>query len=399
VQTDTYLRRGTPAYRNAAIALFCGGFAVFALLYCVQPLLPLFSREFGVSPAVSSLAVSAATIGVAVSLVFVGGLSDRLGRKVVMATSQLLVVVLTLGVAVAPDWNSILILRFVSGLALSGVPAVAMAYLAEEVEPDALGSVMGLYVAGNAMGGMVGRLLTGILADVTGSWRWAMGIIAATGLLAALAFIRLLPPSRRFEPAPAGRLKQHLRGIAGLFREPTLPWIFACGFMLMGAFVALFNIMGYRLTEAPFNLSQTHVGLVFLVYLVGAPVSAWFGRMGDRFGRGKIMAVAAATMLFGLLLTLPNTLFLIVPGLAMVTGGFFGAHALASAWAGSRVPSARGQASSVYLFFYYLGPGVVGALAGRLWSSVGWWGVALEVGAMNLALFLIVFVSPLRKTA
>jgi YNFM family putative membrane transporter len=308
-------------------------------------------------------------------------------------------VLLTLGVSLAPSWNSILALRFLSGLALSGVPAVAMAYLAEEVEPGSLGSVMGLYIAGNAMGGMAGRLLTGVLADLTGSWRWAVAIIAAIGLLAALVFIKFLPPSRRFEPAPSGRLIHHLAGIGRLFKEPTLPWIFACGFMLMGAFVALFNIMGYRLTAPPFNLSQTHVGLVFLVYLVGAPVSAWFGRLGDKHGRGKILAVAAATMLAGLLLTLPNNLFLIVPGLAMVTGGFFGAHALASAWAGSRVPGARGQASSLYLFFYYLGPGLFGALAGRLWSQFGWWGVAAEIGLMNAALLLIVFVSPLRKTA
>jgi YNFM family putative membrane transporter len=396
---DTYLHRGTPAYRNAAIALFAAGFSTFALLYCVQPLLPLFSSAFGVSPAASSLAVSAATIGVAVSLVIVGGLSDRMGRKVVMATAQVLVVLLTLGVSLAPSWNSILVLRFASGVALAGVPAVAMAYLAEEVEPGSLGSVMGLYIAGNAMGGMAGRLLTGVLADMTGSWRWAVGIIAVIGLLAALVFIKFLPPSRRFEPAPSGRLIHHLRGIGALFKEPTLPWIFACGFMLMGAFVALFNIMGYRLTAPPFNLSQTHVGLVFLVYLVGAPVSAWFGRLGDKHGRGKILAVAAATMLAGLLLTLPNTLFLIVPGLAMVTGGFFGAHALASAWAGSRVPAARGQASSLYLFFYYLGPGLFGALAGRLWSQFGWWGVAAEIGLMNAALLLIVFVSPLRRTA
>ena len=399
MQADTYLRRGTPAYRNAAIALFAAGFSTFALLYCVQPLLPLFSTAFGVSPAASSLAVSAATIGVAVSLVIVGGVSDRMGRKVVMATAQVLVVLLTLGVSLAPSWNSILALRFLSGLALSGVPAVAMAYLAEEVEPGSLGSVMGLYIAGNAMGGMAGRLLTGVLADVTGSWRWAVGIIAAIGLIAALVFVKFLPPSRRFEPAPSGRLIHHLAGIGRLFKEPTLPWIFACGFMLMGAFVALFNIMGYRLTAPPFNLSQTHVGLVFLVYLVGAPVSAWFGRLGDKHGRGKILAVAAATMLAGLLLTLPNNLFLIVPGLAMVTGGFFGAHALASAWAGSRVPGARGQASSLYLFFYYLGPGLFGALAGRLWSQFGWWGVAAEIGLMNAALLLIVFVSPLRKTA
>lgn len=395
--TDTYLRKGTPAYRNASIALFACGFATFALLYCVQPLLPLFSKAFGVDAAASSWVVSAATIGVAVSLIPIGIASDRLGRKPLMAVSQLLVAGLTLGVALTPSWNGILVLRFLSGIALSGVPAVAMAYLAEEVEPQSLGSVMGLYIGGNAMGGMVGRLLTGVLADATGSWRWAVGIVAATGFLAALTFIRFLPPSRRFEPAPAGRASQRIITLLQLFEEPTLPWLFAAGFMLMGAFVALFNITGYRLTGSPFRLSNTQVGAIFLVYLVGAPVSAWFGAMGDKHGRGRMMGVAAMLMLAGLIVTLPDNLIAITLGLAMVTGGFFGAHALASAWAGSRVPSARGQASSLYLFFYYLGPALFGALAGRLWNGVGWIGVAAEIGAMNAILFLIVFASPLGR--
>jgi YNFM family putative membrane transporter len=395
--TDTYLHKGTPAYRRASIALFCCGFATFALLYCVQPLLPLFSQTFRIDAAASSWAVSAATIGVAVSLIPIGIASDRLGRKTLMAASQLLVVGLTLAVAFAPGWKSILVLRFLSGVALSGVPAVAMAYLGEEVEPQSLGSVMGLYIGGNAVGGMSGRLLTGILADATGSWRWAVGIVAALGLLAALTFIRFLPPSRRFEPAPAGRAGERLRGLLALFKEPTLPWLFAAGFMLMGAFVALFNITAYRLTAAPFKLGNTQVGAIFLVYLIGAPVSAWFGSMGDKHGRGRMMGVAAALMLAGLMVTLPNNLILIALGLAMVTGGFFGAQALASAWAGSRVPSARGQASSLYLFFYYLGPALFGAIAGRLWNAVGWTGVAIEIGAMNIAMFLIIFVSPLGR--
>jgi YNFM family putative membrane transporter len=395
--TDTYLRKGTPAYRSASIALFACGFATFALLYCVQPLLPLFSTGFGVDAAGASWAVSAATIGVAVSLIPIGIASDRLGRKALMAASQLLVVGLTMGVAAAPSWNTLLVLRFLSGIALSGVPAVAMAYLGEEVEPQSLGSVMGLYIGGNAVGGMAGRLLTGALADATHSWRWAVDIVAGLGLLAALTFIRFLPPSRRFEPAPAGRAGQRIETLLALFKEPTLPWLFGAGFMLMGAFVALFNVMAYRLTAPPFNLSNTHVGAIFLVYLVGAPVSAWFGAMGDKHGRGRMMGVAAAVMLAGLAMTLPDNLWLITPGLAMVTGGFFGAHALASAWAGSRVPSARGQASSLYLFFYYMGPALFGALAGKLWNGAGWSGVAVEIGAMNLALFLIVFLSPLGR--
>ena len=245
---------------------------------------------------------------------------------------------------------------------------------------------MGLYVAGTAVGGMAGRMLTGILADVTGSWRTAIALIAVMGLATALLFVRLLPPSRRFVAAPPLRLSSQLGGIVALFREPTLPWIFASGFLLMGSFVALFNIIAYRLTAAPFHLGNGAVGAVFLVYLVGARVSVLFGKLSDRYGRGPMLAVGAATMLAGVVLTLPDTLWLIVPGLALVTAGFFGAHAMA-----------RGQAASLYLFFYYAGPVMSGVLTGRMWTLHGWLGVVAVLGDMQVLLLLITLVSPLRR--
>ncbi len=392
-----YLRRGTPAYRRAAIALFAAGFSSFALLYCVQPLLPIFSRDFAVDPATAGLSVSVAMLGVAVFLIVMGVASDQLGRKWLMAASQLLMVFCTLGVALAPTWSVLLGLRFISGVAISGLPAVAMAYLAEEIEPQSLGAVIGLYVGGNAMGGMIGRLVTGVLADLTGSWRWAVAGMALVGLVAALTFLRLLPPSRRFEPAPSQRALRHVHGILSLFHDPKLPWLFACGLILMGGFVSLFNVIGYRLIAAPFHLSNAAVGAVFLVYLFGAPVSALFGSLSDKHGRRPVMILAALLMLTGTAMTLPDNLIAITLGLGMITGGFFGAHALASGWAGSRIPSARGQAAALYMLCYYLGPTLFSGPAGRLWTAHGWWGVVGLIGGLQLTLLAVITLSPLRQ--
>ena len=392
-----YLRRGSPTYRRATVGLFCAGFSSFALLYCVQPLLPLLAETFRVGPAGASLAVSAATLGVAASLLTVGALSDRFGRKSLMSLSLFAVVGFNLAAAAAPSWTLLLVLRFCSGLALSGVPAVAMAYLAEEMEPDGLGGAMGLYIGGNAIGGMVGRLLTGALADITGSWRLALGGMGCLGLVTAIVFLRALPPSRRFEPAPHSRLIPYMQSVALLFREPCLPWLFAIGFCLMGSFIALFNLTAFRLTAAPFHLSNGALGLVFLVYLAGAPVSSAFGRLGDRHGRAPVMAVGVALMIVGLLVTLANNLWAAVAGLSLVTCGFFGAHALASAWTTSRAPRARGQASALYLQFVYIGPALIGAIGGHLWTSKGWPGVVAVLAAFIGAPLLILAFSPLRR--
>jgi YNFM family putative membrane transporter len=143
------------AYLRIALALFLAGFATFSL-YCVQPLLPAFVREFHVGAASSSLSLSLSTGMLAVSILCAGALSGRVGRRGPMFASMTLAALFNLLAAVAPSWHLLLAWRALEGFALGGVPAVAMAYLAEEIAPEGLGLSMGLYVGGTAFGGMIG---------------------------------------------------------------------------------------------------------------------------------------------------------------------------------------------------------------------------------------------------
>ncbi|MFY2987183.1 MFS transporter, partial [Achromobacter xylosoxidans] len=205
-----YLARGTPALRRAQWALFAAGFSTFSLLYCVQPLMPLFTQAFGVSPAESSLVLSLCTGLLAIAIFLVGLFSQALPRKRIMALSLLASAILGTAAAIAPDWHSLLALRALQGVAMGGVPAVAMAYLAEEVEPDTLGFAMGLYISGSAFGGLSGRVITGLVSDHFG-WRAALGTLGLLGVVAAVLFIWLLPASRRFTP----RRPRGWAGVAG----------------------------------------------------------------------------------------------------------------------------------------------------------------------------------------
>src|SRR5699024_5441080 len=171
-----YLVEGTPAFRRAIWALFAGGFVTFSILYDVQPLIPVFSQEFNVSPAMGSLALSVSTAALAVSMLILGSLSESWGRKPVMVVSLLLSSLLAMATAWSPDFSSLLLFRLFQGVVLAGLPAVAMAYLGEEIDPGSLGVAMGLYISGNSIGGLAGRVLTGSLTDFF-SWRLAMAVI------------------------------------------------------------------------------------------------------------------------------------------------------------------------------------------------------------------------------
>ncbi len=385
--SSQWIERGSPQFMRVTLALFSAGLATFALLYCVQPILPVLSQQFGVTPAQSSISLSLSTGLMALGLLFTGPLSDAVGRKSVMVTALMLAAICTLISAMMSSWQGILLMRALIGLSLSGVAAVGMTYLSEEIHPRVIAFSMGLYISGNSIGGMSGRLLTGVITDFY-SWRVAVGVIGCFSLAGALMFWKILPASRHFRPASL-RPRSLLINFRLHWRDKGLPLLFAEGFLLMGAFVTLFNYIGYRLLSAPWSLSQAVVGLLSVVYLTGSWSSPKAGAMTSRFGRGPVMITATAIMLAGLLLTAFNSLWLILPGMMLFTAGFFAAHSVASGWIGPRARRAKGQASSLYLFSYYVGSSVAGTLGGVFWHSYGWLGVTLFISTLLLMALLV----------
>jgi len=386
---STHIKRGTPQFMRVTLALFSAGLATFALLYCVQPILPVLSQQFGVSPATSSVSLSIATGLLALGLLVTGPLSDAVGRKSVMVTALLLAALFTLMSAAMTGWHGILLMRALTGLALSGVAAVGMTYLSEEIHPSVTAFSMGLYISGNSIGGMSGRLLSGVITDFT-SWRIAVAAVGCFALASALMFWKILPPSRHFRPASL-RPRSLLINFRLHWRDSGLPLLFAEGFLLMGAFVTLFNYIGYRLLSPPWSLSQAVVGLLSVVYLTGSWSSPKAGAMTSKYGRAPVLLGAIAIMAAGVLITLANSLWLIFPGMMLFTAGFFAAHSVASGWIGPRARRARGQASSLYLFSYYLGSSLAGTLGGVFWHSFGWPGIVLFIAVLLTLALLAAF--------
>lgn len=378
---------GSGPYRRANLALFAAGFACFAMLYGTQPILTVFVERFAVSPATASLSVSAGTFALALALIPASVLSDRIGRRSLMRWSLLAAAVCTLLAAVAADFTQLLVMRALLGVAIAGVPAAALAYLGEEVAPSAQGRAVGLYIAGNALGGMSGRYLSALLTE-WGDWRLAMAALGGIGVVAAVAFWRLLPPARCFRRR-AVSLAAVRRDAAALFRDRGQPWLFVTAFLLMGAFVGLYNFLGFRLVDAPYHLGTSAIGAIFLLYVLGSWASAWAGRLSDRLGRRNVLWVMVAIAASGLLTTLSAWLPAIILGVALFTFGFFGAHTAASGWVGRRAGEQRALASALYLTAYYLGGSIPGTLAGFAWGWHGWPAVVALIGLFMGAVLAI----------
>ncbi|GAB2913443.1 MULTISPECIES: MFS transporter [unclassified Streptomyces] len=384
------LEPGRPGYRRMSFALFAAGVAAFALLYSTQALLPAVSASFDATAGQASWTVSAATGALALFVLPLSALSERFGRRQMMTVSLAIAVLVGLLVPFAPSMGALIALRAVQGAALAGLPASAMAYLAEEVRPKALIAAIGLFVAGNSIGGMSGRILTGWVAQAWG-WRAALAAVGLLALACAAAFHFLIPRAKNFRPGSLNP-KALAKTVATHLGNPLLVRLYAIGALFMTVFGAVYTVIGYRLVEEPFSLPQGVIGSIFLVYLVGTVSSAAAGRLVARLGRRGALYLAVSTTAAGLLLSLTDRLAAVLLGLVLITAGFFAGHAVASSSVSRTATEGRAQASALYQSAYYLGSSAGGTLGAVAFHAGGWaatvaLGLLAVLGVVSITLY------------
>jgi len=395
---------GSRAYRRLIAGLFFAGVATFAQLYSLQAVLPEASAALDVSPATAALTVSAATLGIATAVIPWSVVADRIGRVPAMAIGIISATALGLAAPLSTGIEMLLVLRLAEGVALGAVPAVALAYLSEEVHARHVAAAAGSYTAGTTVGGLSGRLIAGPLGEGF-DWRVGVWTVALVCAGAAAVFLWLAPRARRFVP---GRRRADpgpgvVARMTRAMRSPRLLALYAQGFLLMGAFVAVYNYLGFHLIAPPFLLPVWLVSLLFLAYLAGTVSSPWAGSLAARFGRHRVLLAAIGVFVCGAGVMLIPQPIAIVVGLIVFTAGFFGAHSIASSWAPVLAdPDSRAQASALYYFGYYAGSSLFGWLLGIVFGTLDWaWFIAavLVMGAVAALIALAALRPTVRSQA
>jgi YNFM family putative membrane transporter len=369
------IRSRTPEFWRATLALCLGALMVFSNLYITQPLLPLIREAFVVSPLQAGMTLSVSTLTLAGCLLIFGPLSDALGRRMIILTTLALLSVTTLVAAFADNLTQLLLLRAVQGAFIAGLPAAAMAYLGEEFEPDALLLAVGLYIAANSLGGISGRVISGLAAY---HWGWQASFLTLAGfdLVCLLLVVRLLPASRRFRPRPL-RPRVLLSDLISHLRNPVILAACIIGGFNFFVFVNQYSYITFVLADSPYQLSSDGLGLLFLTYLTGTLAAASSGRLVAGRSQPRAMALGVLILMGGTLLTLIPHLAAIVLGLFVNALGFFFAHTQAAGWVARHARQARASATSLYLTFYYLGATLGGLYLNLFWDWAGWSGVVV----------------------
>ena len=374
--------------RRLAVAF--AGLASFINLYATQPLLPQFARDFGASEGAVSMTVSAITFAVALMAPFVGVVADVVGRKRIIAGAMALLVVPTVLCALSQSLPELVLWRFVQGLLLPPIFAVTVAYIGDEFPGDEVASVTGIYVAASAVGGFLGRLLSGLVAD---GWSWlgAFFLLAAVTAVSALYVAAALPRERRFVRAEG--FAHSVRLMLGHFLNPPIVATFAVGFAVLFSFVATFTYVNFYLGAPPFELSASALGAIFAIYLVAVVVTPRTGRWIRAIGRRRLVIAAVGIACFGLLLTLVQWLPAILLGLGLAAMGGFISQTSATGLLAQRATAARSSAVGLYVSFYYVGGGAGAQVPALFWARAGWPGcVALVILTLcGMALLVLRF--------
>ncbi|MBM7410854.1 putative MFS family arabinose efflux permease [Clavibacter michiganensis] len=365
--------RGSREYGRILVALLGAGMATFAQLYCPQGVLPLLASDLRVDAAQASLSVSGATMGLAIGTLPWSLVSDRIGRVASMRISLTAATVLGLAMPWSPTFGALLVVRVLEGLALGGIPAIAVTYLGEEIRRSRVAVAAGTYVSGTTLGGLVGRLVAGPVAEVAG-WRAGTFAVAILGAAATAVFFAATPRPHGFTSRSVS-VTTVLRSTGRLLRDPRLLVLLAQGALLAGAFVAVYNYLAFRLEAAPFGIAPGLASLLFVAYLSGTVSARVAGGSVPRYGRRRVLLSSTLVMAAGVALTLSDLLPVVILGLVVMTAGFFGAHSIASGWSGVRTAHDRAQSASLYNLAYYTGSSVIGYVGGIAWTMLGWPGV------------------------
>lgn len=382
----TQLEPGMKGYWSATLALSIASFITFANIHLVQPLLPVLSKQFGTSPAETTLAVSLTVFALGLGLFLFGPLSDTWGRRTVMIWTMALAVLPNFFIPFVDSFNGLLIYRMLQGFLLAGLPSVAMAYLGEEFSPRALGTAIGLYIGGNTIGGMSGRIISGTLADLY-SWKAAFYAFGVVSVVALALFWWLLPPSQQFEPRPL-KIRYTVLKMKDHVTNTSMLKVYGVAFFVMFSFFGIYNYITFRLSDAPFYLSTTMLGWLFLTYLAGTFSSTASGKLADLRGARFTMIIGVLVAAAGVIIMLVSSLWVIVVGLLVFCSGFFMVHTAASTWVNQHGGDTRASATSLYLIFYYTGGSIGSSALGLLWTPMGWAGVTLGT-MIALALSLL----------
>lgn len=204
----------------ALLLLLTDGYDTYAIGFVV----PVLSRLWHLQPSSFGTIFSAGIIGLTVGAMICSPISDRIGARRVLIACTIWYGVMTLATTLASSWGSLLVLRFVTGLALGGAMPSAVALVSDYAPTRTRNFLVAIAVCGFALGGAVGGLVAAATIATFG-WESVFVLGGAVPLLMVPALAIWLPeslPKLLTDPPPQMRLRAIVEQITPDWTLPAI---------------------------------------------------------------------------------------------------------------------------------------------------------------------------------
>jgi predicted MFS family arabinose efflux permease len=373
-----------PPISRASLALLAAACGVtVGNVYLCQPLLNQMAVSFGVPPQLAGLVATGAQIGYAPGILFILPLADAIEPRRLVRVLLVLTTLSLIGAAFSPTAPVLI----VASLAIAGatvVPQILIPVASGFVEPQHRGRVIGALQTGLILGILLSRTLSGVVAQLSGSWRWPYVLAAVlTGTLAP--FVPAVIPLRGARPSHGGYLRL-LGSLFPLLRHRPLRLSMALGFCVFAAFSAFWATLAFHLASPAFGLGPATAGLFGLYGAPGAILAPLAGRLSDRYGAFRVNAFALLSV--GAAFALAGTvgaasLLALMVAVNLLDFGLQSGQIANQARIFALGDDIRARVNTLYMVATFSG-GAIGSIAGVFsWSEAGWRGVC------GLALLLV----------
>ncbi|MFF3749080.1 MFS transporter [Streptomyces sp. NPDC002018] len=380
-------------WRRLLLATVCG--VAVASVYAAQTVLPPMGDSLGVSAQHAGWIVSTSQFGYLAGLVLLVPLGDVVAnrRRLIAVHLAITAAGLFLTAAASAAWTAF------AGLALAGMFAVVVqttvAYAASVSPPAERGRNIGVVTSGVVVGILGARVVTGALAQAWG-WRSMYAVLGVLALALAALALRALPPedsSRR----PAG-YRQAAVSLGGLFGQRLFLTRGLIAFFLFASFGTLWSGLSLPLANAPWQLSESQIGLFGIVGLAGALGAARAGRWADAGRAIPISGLALVLLIVSWAATaqLAWSLWLLVIGIVVLDFAVQVVHVSNQHLLTTAHPERTSSVIGGYMVFYSLGSALGAATTTSVFSSHGWAASSL-LGAGFATCALIVWTTDGRR--
>ncbi len=360
--------------------LLLAAILTLSTMYLPQPLLSAIQKSFPTySDAHIALLMTMIFVPLSIAPLLYGAFLSAFSTKRILLCSVSLLFFSSCGLYMVESFEAILFFRLIQGLVVPAMLTSLMAHLSAQYTGATLQQIMATYIAATILGGLVGRIFSGIIAS---AFTWQASFLFLAVVLGILLFFLT-----RLKKQPATKFtKFSMAEFHDILHTTGIKRLLFIESMCLFVFVALATYLPFFLTQIDNTISEWRIALMYLGYGMGIIIALKSRRIIELVG-GSVRSIRLGIITFclSLLLFLIPNIYCVFAAMFLLCSGQFLEHSITPGLVNRICPYNKNAVNGLYLSIYYLGGALGSYLPGYVFEYFGWSYFIAFLGLLLLA--------------